>query len=314
MKIFLAGASGALGKRLVPLLVAKGHRVTGTTRTEAKADAIRAQGATPVVVDGLDRDALIQAVVDAQPEVIVHQMTALAGGFDLRQMEKTFGETNRLRSAGTDTLLEAARMTGARRFVAQSYAGWPAERKGGAVKTEEDPFDADPPPKLRPVLEAIRHTETAVTSADGIDGIVLRYGGFYGPGTSLVRGGEQVEEVAKRRFPVIGSGGGIWSFIHIDDAAAATVAAIEGGAPGVYNITDDDPAPVAEWLPGLAAALGAKPPRHLPAFIGRLAVGPHGVAMMTDIRGASNAKAKRELGWEPRHPSWRQGFPEALAA
>jgi nucleoside-diphosphate-sugar epimerase len=313
MKIFLAGATGALGKRLVPLLARSGHQVTGTTRSAAKADAVRALGAEPVVVDGLDRDALVAAVRAAEPEVVVHQMTALAGGFDMRNLEATFELTNRLRSEGTDNLLAGAREAGARRFVAQSFTSWPYARVGGPVKGEDEPLDPDPPAALRTAHAAIRHVEEAVTGARGLEGLVLRYGGFYGPGTSLEPGSEQVEAVTQRKFPLIGSGGGVWSFIHIDDAAAATLAAIERGAPGIYNIVDDEPAPVSEWLPALAETVGAKPPRRLPAWVARLLVGDGAVTMMTSTRGASNAKAKRELGWRPAHPTWRQGFRAEMA-
>jgi len=230
----------------------------------------------------------------------------------MRQFEKTFAQTNQLRTRGTDHLLEAARETGARRFVAQSFAGWPNAREGGPVKTESDPLDPDPPAALRTTLESIRHLEAAVTGGSDIEGVVLRYGGFYGPGTSLSPGGEHAELVRKRRFPLVGGGNGVWSFAHVDDVAAATLAAIDRGAPGIYNVADDEPAPVHTWLPYLARVLGAKPPLRVPAWVGRLAAGEHGLAMMTSVRGASNAKAKRELGWEPAYASWRQGFASVL--
>jgi 2-alkyl-3-oxoalkanoate reductase len=310
MKVFLAGASGALGKRLIPQLVERGHRVIGTTRSEAKAPILQDLGAKPVVVDALDRDAVIKAVVDAKPDAIVHQLTALTD-VDFRKFEKTFELTNRLRTEGTDNLLAAAKAAGIERFVAQSYAGWPYARTGGKVKTERDPLDPRPAPQTRSTLDAIRHLETAVTEAGGI---VLRYGGFYGPGTSLEAHGEQLEVVRKRKFPLVGEGRGVWSFVHIDDAAAATVIALEHGKPGIYNIVDDDPAPVAEWLPYLAEVAGAKPPRRLPAWLARLVGGEHLVVLMDEVRGASNEKARRELGWEPAHNSWRTGFREAVAA
>ena len=312
MKIFVAGASGNIGTRLVPMLVRRGHQVVGTTRSPGKADMLARLGAEPVVADGLDRDAMTAAVQKSQPDVVVHQMTALAGGINPRRFDKSFSATNRLRTDGTDILLEAARAAGTRRLVAQSYAGWPYARGGGPVKTEADPLIQDPTPGLRSALEAIKHVEAAVTGADGIEGIVLRYGGFYGPGSMTEPDGEMMTMLRKRRFPIVGDGGGVWSFVHIDDAAAATVEAIERGAPGIYNIADDDPAPVREWLPALAAAVGARPPRHVPAWLGRLVLGPDGFAMMTEIRGASNIKAKRELGWQPAHPSWREGFHTAL--
>jgi nucleoside-diphosphate-sugar epimerase len=246
--------------------------------------------------------------------VIVHQLTALSGQLDMRKVETGFALTNRLRTEGTDHLLSAGRAAGAKRFVAQSYAGWPFARTGGPVKSEEDPLDPTPPAAMRDVLAAIRHLEDAVVRAEWTEGVVLRYGGFYGPGTSFSvhPDGEHVELLRKRKFPVLGDGGGVWSFIHIDDAAAATMAAVEHGARGLYNIVDDEPAPVAEWLPAAAQAVGAKPPRRIPKWLGRIVAGEAGTVMMTEIRGASNAKAKRELGWQPRYPSWRQGFADGL--
>jgi 2-alkyl-3-oxoalkanoate reductase len=313
MKIFVAGATGNVGSRLIPLLVDRGHQVVGTTRTAAKADRLTRMGAEPMIVDGLDRDGLTAAVAKAEPDVVVHQMTALSVSFDMRRIDQVFAMTNRLRTEGTDILLAAARSAGVRKFVAQSFAGWPYARVGGPVKTEEDPLDPSPPARLRGALDAIRHLEGAVQSADDIDGVVLRYGGFYGPQSSISPDGEIVTMVRKRRFPIVGDGAGVWSFVHLDDVATATAAAIERGAPGIYNIVDDEPARVADWLPVLAAAAGAKPPRHVPVWLGRLAVGPQGVAMMTEIRGASNAKAKRELGWQLIHPSWREGFRSLLS-
>jgi len=314
MKIFVAGATGAIGRRLVPLLVAGGHDVTGTTRKQTHVDAIRAAGAQPVVVDALNRDAVIAAIREARPEVVIHQLTAIPARLNLRKFDEEFAQTNRLRMEGTDNLIAGARAAGVRRFIAQSYAAWPYARVGSLVKTEDDPLDTDPPEKMRDSLDAIRHLEAAVLdlAKDGMTGIVLRYGGFYGPGTSLGKDGSTVEEVRKRHFPLVSGANGIWSFIHIDDAAQATLAAVERGAHGIYNITDDEPAPVSEWLPALAADLGAPPPMHLPRFIARLAVGKHGLIMMTEIRGASNAKAKRELGWTPRWASWRSGFRAGL--
>jgi 2-alkyl-3-oxoalkanoate reductase len=313
MKIFVAGATGNVGIRLIPLLVDREHQVVGTTRTAAKADRLTRVGAEPMIVDGLDRDGLTAAVAKAEPDVVVHQMTALSGSFDMRRIDQFFAMTNRLRTEGTDILLAAARSAGVRKFVAQSFAGWPYARVGGPVKTEEDPLDPSPPERLRDTLDAIRHLESAVLSAGDIDGVVLRYGGFYGPQSSISPDGEIVAMVRKRRFPIVGDGAGVWSFVHLDDVATATAAAIERGAPGIYNIVDDEPARVADWLPVLAAAAGAKPPRHVPVWLGRLAVGPQGVAMMTEIRGASNAKAKRELGWQLIHPSWREGFRSVLS-
>jgi 2-alkyl-3-oxoalkanoate reductase len=313
MRIFVAGATGVVGKRLVPLLVAGGHEVVGTTRSEEKARDLRATGAEPVVVDALDSAAVTAAVLNAKPEVVVHQATALSKLSNLRRFDAEFALTNRLRTEGTDYLLAAARQAGARRFVAQSFAGWPYARVGGPVKTEEDALDPNPPSNARQTHQAIRHLESAVTGAEGLEGLALRYGGFYGPGTSLGPGSTYLEMVRRRRFPIIGAGTGVWSFLHIDDVAAATLAAVEQGEPGVYNIVDDEPAPVSTWLPALAAAVGAKPPRRIPVWLGRLALGEAGVVMMTGIRGASNAKAKRELGWQLRYPSWRQGFPAMIA-
>lgn len=312
MKVFLAGATGAIGSRLVPVLVRAGHRVVGTTRTPTKADLLRAAGAQAVVLDALNPDSVMNVIQSAKPDVIIHQLTAIPARLNLRKFDRDFAMTNRLRTEGTDNLLAAAHASGVRRFIAQSYAGWPYARVGGPVKTEDDPLDANPPAELRRGLEAIRHLESAVLGS-GLEGLVLRYGGFYGPGTSLGEGGFFLEEVRKRHVPVIGTGAGVWSFLHIDDAAQATAAAIERGQPGVYNVVDDDPAPVSDWLPALAAAIGAKAPWRVPAFIGRLAVGEHGVMLMTESRGASNAKAKRVLGWAPIWPSWREGFRRGLS-
>jgi 2-alkyl-3-oxoalkanoate reductase len=313
MKVFLAGATGAIGRRLVPQLTERGHVVVGTTRSPERTARLRAAGVEPVVVEGLDHDGVLRAVTAARPEVIVHQLTALTGVRDIRRFDDQFALTNRLRTEGLDHLLEAARATGVRRFVAQSFTGWPNIREGGPLKTEEDPLDPDPPSQMRRTLAAIRHLEERVAGASDLEGLVLRYGGLYGPGTTLGEGGEHEQMVRRRRFPIIGDGAGIWSFTHIDDAAAATVAAIERGPRGVYNIVDDDPAPVSVWLPHLADALGAKPPLRLPVWLGRLAAGEAAVSLMTQIRGSSNAKAKRELGWTPRYASWRDGFRHGLA-
>jgi nucleoside-diphosphate-sugar epimerase len=307
MKVFVAGASGAIGKQLVPRLVAAGHEVVGMTSKESNRTLLEELGATAVVADALDPDEVAEAVGRTNPDVIVHQLTSL-GAVDLRHFDRAFALTNRLRTEGTDHLLSAGRAVGVRRFVAQSYGAWPYERAGGPVKTEDDPLDPSPVPAMRESMRAIRHLEEAVLGADWTEGIVLRYGAFYGPGTGMSPGGEQLDMVRKRKFPVVGNGAGVWSFIHIADAAEATVAAIEHGRRGVYNVVDDDPAPVAEWLPALAQRLGAKRPMRVPRFIGRLLAGEAVTVMMTEIRGASNAKAKRELGWQPRHPSWREGF------
>lgn len=304
------GATGAVGQRLLPMLIEDGHEVVAVTRTPSKADGLRALGALPVVCDGLDREAVLGAVAGAEPEVIVHQMTALAGAMDIRRFDRTFALTNRLRTEGTDHLLSAGQAVGVERFVAQSHIMAYA-RTGGAVKTEEDPDDRAPTAGIRPNLEALEHLEEAVLGASWTEGIVLRYGWFYGPGTSMARGSEQAEMIRRRKFPVVADGGAVWSWIHVTDAAAATVAAVERGARGTYNVVDDDPATVAEWLPALAGELGAKPPRRVPRFVGRLFAGETGVVMMTELRGASNAKAKRELDWRPAHPSWREGLAAA---
>jgi nucleoside-diphosphate-sugar epimerase len=314
MNVFVAGATGALGRQLVPRLVARGHVVTGMTRTPGKQALLRELGATPVVADALDAEAVARAVADAEPDVVVHQLTALSGSIDMRHMDRDFAMTNRLRTAGTDHLLAAAQAAGAQRFVAQSFAGWPLARNGGPVKSEDDPLDPSPPAAMRSILAALRHLEDAVTTARGLEGVVLRYGGFYGPGTSLAGDGEHVQLIRARRFPIVGDGGGVWSFIHVADAADATVAAVERGRRGVLHVVDDEPARVAEWLPVVAGALGARPPRRLPRFVARLLAGEAATVMMTEVRGASNAKAKRELGWRPRHPTWREGIAEEAAA
>ncbi|MGZ4218562.1 MAG: NAD-dependent epimerase/dehydratase family protein [Solirubrobacteraceae bacterium] len=307
MRVFVAGATGAIGRQLVPRLVAAGHEVTGMTRSESKQAVIRELGAVPMVADALDPDAVAEVVGRARPQVIVHQLTALAGVE--RYTERDAAPTNRLRTEATDYLLSAGQGVGVRRFVAQGIAGYGAyARSGGPVKREEDSLDPAPVREMRETLAAIRHLEAAVLGAEWTEGIVLRYGAFYGPGTSLAPGEEQFELIRKRKFPVVGDGGGVWSFIHVADAAEATVAAVEHGSRGVYNVVDDDPAPVADWLPALARQLGAKKPVRVPRFIGRLFAGEAGVVMMTEIRGASNAKAKRELAWHPAHPSWRDGL------
>ena len=308
MKVFVAGATGAIGKQLVPRLVAAGHEVHGMTHSASKQAMLYELGAEPVLADALDPDGVAKAVGRAEPDVIVHQLTAI-GALDMRHFDRSFALTNRLRTEGTDYLLSAGQAVGVRRFVAQSYFGAYA-RTGGTVKSEEDPLDPAPVRGMRETAAAIRHLEEAVLNARWTEGIVLRYGGFYGPGTSLAPDGEQSQLVRERKYPLVGDAAGVWSFIHVRDAAEATVAAIEHGSPGIYNIVDDDPAPVSEWLPALAQELGARKPIHVPRFVGRLFAGEVGVVMMTELRGASNAKARRELGWRPTHSSWRQGFAE----
>ena len=314
MRIFIAGGAGAIGSRLVPMLVAGGHSVIATTRTPDKTRRLRDQGAEAIVLDGLDREAVMKAVVSTHPDAIVHQMTALASMSSLKHFSDEFALTNRLRTEGTSHLLAAARAAGTRKFVAQSYAGWRVERQGGRVKTEEDPLEANPPKALASTIAAIRTVEQMVSNAPGVAGTLLRYGSFYGPGTSISDKGDIVELIRQRKFPLIGNGAGVWSFIHVDDAARATQLAVERDAPGIYNIVDDEPAEVSVWLPELARVLDAKPPFRLPAWIGRFAVGDAGIWMMTRVRGSSNAKAKRTLGWQLEYRSWRDGFRRGLVA
>jgi 2-alkyl-3-oxoalkanoate reductase len=302
MRVFIAGGTGAIGRTLVPALIAAGHQVTATTRSPAKAAELRAAGAEPAVADGLNKEQVIAAVKAAAPDVIVHEMTSLSALRSFRKFDSQFAVTNELRTKGTDYLLEAATEAGVRRVVAQGFTGWPNQRSGGPVKNEDDPLEGGVPDTERS-LAAIRYVEERVPAAVA-EGLVLRYGGFYGPGASQFL----LDQVRKRRVPTIGGGTGIWSFTEITDAAAATVAAVERGAPGVYNIVDDEPAPVSEWLPYLAKVLDAKPPLRVPAWLGRLAAGELAVVMMTTMRGSSNAKAKRELDWTPRYASWREGF------
>lgn len=306
MRVFVAGATGAIGRQLVPRLVRAGHEVTGMTRHASKQEVLRELGAVPVVADALDAEHVADAVGRARPDAVVHQLTAI-GAMDMRHFDRAFATTNRLRTEGTDHLLSAAQAVGVERVVAQSFFAMYA-RTGGPVKSEEDAFDASPAQEMRETVAAIRHLEQAVLGATWTEGIVLRYGGFYGPGTSLGPGGAQLEAVRRGRMPLVGGGTGVWSFIHIADAADATVAALERGRRGVYNIVDDEPAPVAVWLPELARMLDVRRPVRVPRFVGRLVAGETGDVMMTQLRGASNAKARRELGWEPAHPSWRQGF------
>jgi nucleoside-diphosphate-sugar epimerase len=291
--------------------VSNGHDVVGLTRSASKRTAIEALGARAVIGDALDPDSVAQAVAEAEPQVIVHEATALAGNLDVRHFDRSFETTNRLRTEGTDNLLAAGRAVGIEAFVAQSFAGWPFAPEGGMVKDESAPFATNLKGMVE-TLTAIKNLEEKVLAAgEWTRGIALRYGGFYGPGTSLDGPtSEHVEAIRKRLFPLIGDGAGVWSFIHIEDAAEATVAALERGRRGIYNIVDDEPARAADWLPALARAIGAKPPRHVPRWLGRLLGGEAVTLMMTEVRGASNAKAKRELGWEPRHPSLVRAFTE----
>ena len=305
MRVLVVGASGAIGTRIVPQLIERGHEVIGTFKSAGNAERLLALGAEPMALDVLDAPAVRKAVLDTQPEGIVHQATALANVRFARSLDRSFGPTNRIRTEGTDNLLAAASEAGVRRFVAQSFASYRYARVGGPVKTEDDPLDPDPPAMARETNVAMSHLDRAVTDAGGI---ALRYGGFYGADNDGL-----VKPVRKRQFPVIGEGAGISSFIHLDDAAAATVLALEHDGAGIYNITDDEPAPMSEWLPALAKALGAKPPRHVPVWLAGLIAGKGMVMMAVGSRGASNAKAKREFGWTLRYPSWREGFPAAYS-
>ena len=308
MRVLLAGATGALGRALTPMLIEAGHDVIGTTRTPGSFAALADAGAEPVLLDGLDEESVRKAVTTAEPDVVIHQLTALKKLANLKKFDEEFAETNRLRTEGTDQLLKAALEVGATRFIAQSFTGWTNPRGASGLATETDGLDPDPKPEARRTLAGIGYLERVVTEATGLTGIALRYGGFYGPGTGLGRDGDMLDLVRGRKLPIVGAGQGVWSFIHIQDAARATALAVDHGAAGVYNIVDDGPAPVAEWLPGLSEAIGSKGPRRVPAWLARPMIGRHGVMMMTEMRGSSNAKAKHELGWQPAYPTWREGF------
>ena len=312
MRVFVTGGTGAVGKSLVPLLVGSRHEVVVLSRTSQKAKQLEALGAKVALADALNKEELTAAIRRAEPEGIIHQLTALAGVGNFKKFDEEFALTNRFRTEVTDTMLAAARTVGTRRFIAQSFCGWPFAREGGPVKTEEDPFDPNPPASFSKTLATIRYLEDTVRRALDLQALALRYGIFYGPGTGIAKDGSIVELVRKHRMPIVGDGAGIWSFIHINDVARATVAALSHGDPGIYNVVDDEPAPVSTWLPVLAAAVGARPPYKVPVWLGKLAIGDGGVSMMTKTRGGSNAKAKRELGWQPIYPSWRRGFVEGL--
>jgi len=306
MRVFVAGASGALGTRLVPQLIHAGHEVVGTHHSPANAELLRRLGAKPVMLDLLDASAVRDAVLESAPEAIVHEVTALGNATWGRNFDKAFARTNQLRTKGTDALLAAAREADVRRFIAQSFASYRYARQGGPIKTEDDPLHPTAPANAQESFAAMNYLEQAVTD---FGGIVLRYGGFYGAANDGL-----IEPVRRRLYPIIGDGGGITSWIHLEDAASATVLALEHDGPAIYNIVDDEPAPLREWLPVFAQALGAKPPRHFPTWLARLFAGEAAVVMGTDARGASNAKAKRELAWTPRYPSWREGFPAVYSA
>jgi nucleoside-diphosphate-sugar epimerase len=323
MKIMLAGASGAMGRALVPLLVRAGHDVVGMVQRPRSVEVVHALGAEPRTVDALDAEAVLRCFRETRPQVVIHQLTAIPAALDMRHFDRDFALTNLLRTEGTRNLLAAAVDVGATHFLTQSFAGWtygrsrngnkPVPTKPGTkLKTEEDPLDPDPPAKLRSTLDAQKTLERAVLSESRITGTVLRYGPFYGPHTSIAKDGSVVQAVRRRKLPVVGEGAGVWSFVHIEDAASATAAAVESGRGGVYNVVDDEPAPVSEWLSFLAHCAHAQPPRQVSAWMARLLIGEHAVAMMNEIRGVSNAKIKRELGWTPRWPTWRDGFRDVL--
>jgi 2-alkyl-3-oxoalkanoate reductase len=310
VRVFVAGASGAIGRPLVPKLVAAGHEVTGMTRSESKAEAVRRAGARAAVVDVFDADALRAAVEEARPEVIVHELTSLPDRIDFRKAD-TYAATNRVRTEGTRNLIAAARAAGARRFVCQSIA-FAYRMDGEGLKTEEDPLLLQAGGAFGSGVSALREMEELVLSSEGLDGLVLRYGFFYGPGTYYAHDGSSTQDVRRRRMPIVGRGSGVFSFVHVDDAADATVAAVERGAPGIYNVTDDEPAPMREWVPVFAEVAGAKPPRRVPVWLARFVAGKDVSNFAVELRGASNEKAKRELGWQPAHASWRSGFAESL--
>lgn len=306
MRVFIAGASGAIGSRLVPQLIERGHDVIGTHRSPPSAERLRAMGAEPVSLDLLDAQAVRRAVLRAKPDAIAHEATALSNVSSLRNFDRTFAETNRIRTEGADALLEAAREAGVERFVAQSYASVQYARVGGMVKSEEDPLESDPIPTMRESVAAMRHLDEAVRDAGGV---ALRYGAFYGADNDGL-----IEPVRKRLYPIVGGGAGVTSFVHLEDAARATVLALESDLSGAYNIVDDEPAAAYEWLPALAKTLGAKPPRRVPRWLARMLAGEAVAMMATESRGATNEKAKRELGWTLRYPSWRQGFADTYGS
>jgi nucleoside-diphosphate-sugar epimerase len=312
MRVFVAGGTGAVGKFLVPHLIKNGYEVVALVRDAQKAKALEDIGAKVALGDAINKEELTAAIKRAEPEVIIHQLTALVGAGNFKKFDEEFALTNRFRTQVTETMLAAARMVGTRRFIAQSFCGWPFAREGEPVKTEEDELDPNPPASFSQTLSAIRYLEDTVRRTVDLQALALRYGIFYGPGTSIAKDGPIVELVRKRRMPIVGDGAGVWSFTHVHDAARATVAAISHGDPGIYNIVDDEPAAVSTWLPALADAVGAKPPYKAPVWLAKHVIGDGGVSMMTKIRGGSNAKAKRDLGWRPIYPSWRRGFIEGL--
>lgn len=308
MRIFLTGATGAIGRRLIPHLVGAGHTVIAATRSPGKTHELMQQGAEPVIVDVLDKRAILNVVASARTNVVIHELTALAGVTSYRNFDSALEETNRLRTEGLDNLIAAAHASGATRFIAQSYAGWPTGGAGERVKSETAPLDAAPLKSMVKSLDAIRHIEQTVPASAGLIGVVLRYGHLYGPGTGFSETGAMMKLVRRRALPIIGGGHGIWSFLHVDDAASATQVAITRGDAGIYNIVDDDPAEVCEWLPALAKAAGAPAPYSIPKWLGLLVAGNSVVFQMTSIRGLSNDKARHTLLWTPRQMTWREGF------
>jgi 2-alkyl-3-oxoalkanoate reductase len=313
MKILVAGASGAMGRALIPLLVRAGHDVVGMVQRPRSAEVVHSLGAEPRTADALDAVAVLSCFREVRPQVVIHQLTAIPAALDMRHFDREFALTNLLRTEGTRHLLAAAVDVGVTHFIAQSFAGWTYGRKGNGkskLKSEEDALDPDPPRRMRTTLDALKSLERGVLSESRVTGTVLRYGAFYGPHTSIAKDGSIVQAVRRRKLPLVGEGAGVWSFVHIDDAASATAAAVESGRGGIYNVVDDEPAPVSEWLSFLAHCAHAQPPRHVSAWMARLLIGEHVVAVMNEIRGVSNAKIKRELGWTPRWPSWREGFRE----
>ena len=313
MRVFLAGATGAIGRRLVPQLVEAGHRVTAITRREEKLAELYDLGAEPVLGDVFDAGRLGSVVAHTEPDAVINELTDLPQSLNPRKLKDYYAANNRVRREGTKNLLGAARGAGVRRFLVQGAAYWYAPT-GGSVKTEESPLYLDAPAPIGPAVETIKEIEDTVLSADSMQGIILRYGMFYGPGTWYAKDGDVGRQVRKRRYPMIGKGEGTYSFIHVDDAASATVAALEQASPGIYNVVDDEPATAAEWMPIYAEALGAKRPPWVPAFVARVLAGDALVTWMLGLRGASNEKIKRETGWRPRYESWREGFSEDLAA
>lgn len=313
MRVLVAGAGGVIGQRLVPLLQSRGYEVAALTRSEGKRRVLETMGATVFVADALQVASVMQAVESYKPEIVVNQLTAIPERLDLRKYDQQMEPTARLRSEGVDNLIAAAKRAGVRRFISESFAGLTYPHTGDRVKAEDSPLDPDPPQPLRRTLDALRHLESAVTANFPRDGVVLRYGCFYGAGTAIARDGVMVEAVKKRMLPIVAGGTGVWSFLHADDAAAATVAALDAPA-GVYNIADDEPATTREWITFLAQILGAKSPREVPGWIARWVIGEHGVGMMRDNRGLLNKKAKQSFGWMPRYPSWRDGFQAELGA